>query len=196
MQISQRVDGNLLTRQARRRTADGRNRVRPYSFCQLSSYRPIAAPSMWRSSLRTLPMGGQLRRQSRRRLGRRTPETAQRGFDCTQGDERLGLLYRSRDRIDDRYADLIPRAGRLPSTTLAPDDGASRPATIGRSVPLPQPHGPNADQGFDERLHARGPCLMRSSMSTRFPIRLTKGVDDRRALRIDEILASGLGEDQ
>jgi hypothetical protein len=118
MQISQRVDGNLLTRQARRRTADGRNRVRPYSFCQLSSYRPIAAPSMWRSSLRTLPMGGQLRRQSRRRLGRRTPETAQRGFDCTQGDERLGLLYRSRDRIDDRYADLIPRAGRLPSTNV------------------------------------------------------------------------------
>jgi hypothetical protein len=54
MQISQRVDGNLLTRQARRRTAGGRNRARQCSFGQLSSTSPNAAPSMWRSSLRTL----------------------------------------------------------------------------------------------------------------------------------------------
>ena len=64
----------------------------------------------------------QLRRQSRRRLGRRTPETAQRGFDCPQGDERLGLLHRSRDRIDDRHADQIPRARRETGERRACED--------------------------------------------------------------------------
>src|ERR1700733_2018350 len=59
-----------------------------------------------------LPIGSQLRGQSSRRLGRWTSETAQRGFDGPQGDERLGLLHRGRDWIDDRYADQISSARR------------------------------------------------------------------------------------
>ena len=67
---------------------------------------------------------------------------------------------------------------------------ASRPTTISKSVLLPQPDGRNADQGFDGRVHAPGPGLMRSSMSTRSSNLPEEGCG------IDEILASDLGEDQ
>ena len=82
----------------------------------------IAAPLMRRSSRRGLPIRSQHWRQSSRRLRRWTPKTARRGFDCPQGDKRLGLLHRGRDRIDDRHADQIPRARRETGEGRAGED--------------------------------------------------------------------------
>ena len=55
----------------------------------------------------------------------------------------------------------------------------------------------NADQRLDRRIHAARAVLDEIvDVDEIGPSRLTKGIDDRRALRIDEILAAGLGEHQ
>ena len=157
-----------LTRQARRRTAGSLRRARQCSFGQLSSTSPNCnGSSMWRSSLRTLGWAV-ASRQSRRRLGRRTPETAQERLLIVQKAMSTSACFTAAaTRIDDRYAGFDPARGSLAVNDVGCPTGRRGRRPSAGACPYRSHTGRMPIRGSTSRSTPAGAVLMRSSMSTR-----------------------------